>query len=351
MDAPGTARSGSPMSRPTGQPVPLVFLFGLNDTVRELVRIRPNNQPQIVLQGTASFENHLTPGRFLKKTIWLDGLPRAQRVRVPAGGLINYIADPDSHGNALAKAGRIADSVSRPCFNPPRLVAETRRDQVADRLSAIDGLRVPRTVRLAPKHPRDFVEAMRAHGLSYPVIVRLAGDHGGVSTVRVERPDGWDAIHQLPWGGRSVYLTEFVDYRDADGLFRKHRIAMVRGRGLLRHVIIGSTWLLHRSERLEGARYVDEEDQRLRRFEDEALGNIRPTLQRIHEKIGLDYYGIDCHLADDGTLTLFEVNATMNILHNQRSPNRWDEPCARIRESLEQALIRHVARSGGQGGG
>lgn len=42
------------------------------------------------------------------------------------------------------------------------------------------------------------------------------------------------------------------------------------------------------------------------------------------------------------TMLLFEANATMNILHNQPSPNRWDKPCARIRSKLEATLEKHI---------
>jgi glutathione synthase/RimK-type ligase-like ATP-grasp enzyme len=326
-------------------PIPLTFLAGLTDAGREVVQVLDDNRLDVVLTGTCSFDNYLTPGRFRIHKVWLDGKPRMQKVKVSRGGLVNYIADPDSHTEALVKAMRVVEHVKRPCFNPPRLIAQTRRDQVARRLSGIRGLRVPRTVRFTPRHPRDFAQTAEAERLSYPVIVRLAGDHGGVSTVRVDSSADWDAIHQLPWGGRSVYLTEFVDYRDPDGLYRKHRIAMVSGVPLLRHVIIGADWLLHRSKRLDTPPYAAEETRRLQDFEKETLPRIRAVLGAIHQQMRLDYFGIDCHVSDGGELTLFETNATMNILQNSPSPNRWDAPCDRIREHLEALLIRFATKS------
>jgi len=327
------------------QRIPLVLLCGISDAGRERIAVSAGKEPAIVLTGTSSFEQHLTRGRFEKRHVWLDGTPRRRPVRIPPGPLVNYIADPDSHGNALAKAVALVDRLGRPCFNPPRLVVRTQRDEVARRLAGIPGLRVPATLRLTPAHPRDFPAAVASQGLSYPVIVRLAGDHGGVSMVRVDGPDGWDAVFQLPWGGRAVYLTEFFDYRDPDGLYRKHRIALVRGLPLARHVIIGRDWLLHVSKRIDEPRFLDEEIGRLRAFDTVALPAIRSTLAEIHKRIGLDYFGIDCHLADDGTLTLFEANATMNILFSPPSPNPWDDFLGRIRSRLEDALIAHAWRS------
>jgi hypothetical protein len=110
----------------------------------------------------------------------------------------------------------------------------------------------------------------------------------------------------------------------------------------LRHVIIGSEWLLHRSKRLNTPEAEQEEIHRLKHFEDEILPLISGTLAEIYRRVGLDFFGIDCHVAAEGTMTLFEANATMNTLHNEPSPNRWDEPCARIRMRLEAALEKHI---------
>jgi len=327
------------------QRIPLVFLCGISDAGREPIGVHPQRGPQIVLTGTSSFEMFLTPGRFVRRPVYLDGTPKRQRVAVPPGPLVNFIADPDSHGNALTKAVALVDQLRRPCFNPPHLVARTHRDEVARRLAGIPGLRVPASIRLKAAHPRDFPAAVATHGLRYPVIVRLAGDHGGVSMLRVDGPTGWDAVFALPWGGRPVYLTEFVDYRDADGFYRKHRIALVRGMPLPRHVIIGGDWLLHVSKRIDQQRFLDEEIGRLRRFNAETLPTIRNVLSEIHRRIGLDYFGIDCHLADDGTVTLFEANATMNILMAPPPPSPWDEFIRAIRTHLEDALIAHAQLS------
>src|SRR5690606_11619325 len=37
------------------------------------------------------------------------------------------------------------------------------------------------------------------------------------------------------------------------------------------------------------------------------------VVQTIRAKVPLDYYGLDCHIRPDGTLVLFELNATMNF--------------------------------------
>ncbi len=272
----------------------------------------------------------------------MSGNSNDQKLVLGSAPLVNYIADPDSHWCALAKAGELVEIDRRPCFNPPIKIAQTRRDTVARLLDGIPGLRVPVTVRIDPRHPHDFIRAATEARLKFPVIVRLAGDHGGISTVRVDSISNWENIHTIAWGGRAVYLTEFVAYADPDGLYRKHRIVMIDGEPLLRHVIIGKEWLLHRSKRVETPEAEREETQRLQNFGVEVLPRISATLSEIYRRVGLNFFGVDCHVATDGVMTLFEANATMNILHNQPSPNRWDETCAAIRAKLEAALEKHA---------
>lgn len=323
-------------------PLPVQFLFGLSDSGKELIESRPGKEPQIILSGTCSYHVHLTPGKFRLRKIWLSGRADDQGIAKGPAPLVNYIADPDSHSHALAKAMDLVRADGRPCFNRPGRIMQTRRDLIVNRLKEISGLRVPATIRLEPRHYHDFIRAATESHLRFPVIVRLAGDHGGVSTVRVDSVANWDVIHTIAWGGRAVYMTEFVDYIDPDGLYRKHRIVIIGGEPALRHVIIGDQWLLHRSKRVESPEAEQEEVHRLKHFEHETLPLISGTLSAIHQRLDLDFFGIDCHVAGDGTMTLFEANATMNTLHNEPSPNRWDEPCAKIRTRLEAALEKHI---------
>ena len=330
-------------------PLPVQFLMGLSDSGKEGLAQNEKGQPQIVLTGTCSYHVHLTQGKFRLRKIFLSGKVDDQKLALGPAPLVNYIADPDSHWRALAKAGELVEIDGRVCFNPPLQIAQTRRDSMARLLDGISGLHVPVTIRIEPKHPHEFIRAATEARLRFPLIVRLAGDHGGVSTVRVDSVSNWGNIHAIAWGGRAVYLTEFVDYADSDGLYRKHRIVMIDGEPVLRHVIIGDQWLLHRSKRIDTEEARLEETRRLKNFENETLPLISTKLAEIYRRAGLNFFGIDCHVAADGKMTLFEANATMNILHNQLSPNRWDEPCAVIRAKLEAALEKHIRSVMAQG--
>lgn len=320
----------------------LLLLMGVSDSGREIVDLMPDGKMQIVFLGTCSFLPHLTPGRFNIREILLN--PGTSRLpRLQPGPLVNYIADADSHSRTLAKVEKLVEHLGNPpCFNPPKAVTRTRRDNLAVLLQGIRGVSMPRTLRIEPKHPREFAEAARAAGLSYPLIVRLAGTHNGISMVRIESPKGWDAVHALPWQGGAVYLTEFVDCRDSDGLYRKHRIVMVAGQPFLLHVYISPQWNVHHKESLDTAAAFAEELGRLESFEQDLLPHIEPALKEIHRRIGLDFYGIDCHVGADATLTIFEANPAMTVL--QKVPAVRERARTRIRAAMEKQLSR-FARS------
>lgn len=323
--------------------LPLTLLMGVSDDNREIVELAPNGQLQVVYMGTCSFLPQLTPGRFDVRQVWLNphgpGLPR-----LSPGSLVNYIADPDSHSLTLAKAQKLIGRLGNPpCFNPPQAVMRTRRDTLAGLLQGIPGIKMPRTVRVVAGHPDQFAETARKEKLGYPLIVRMAGTHNGQTMLRIESDREWDEVHTLPWQGGAVYLTEFVDFRDPDdGLYRKHRIVMVGGRPHLLHVYISPHWNVHRKATLQTPEAFAEELSRIESFERDLLPRIARPLKEIQRRIGLDYYGIDCHVDRDATLTLFEANAAMNTLNPV--PSQRERARARIRAALERRLSRYARR-------
>ena len=321
----------------------LLFLSGMADTGSEIVDLRENGTLVIVFMGSCSFLPDLTPGKFRIREVWLGGKrPDNQIPRLRSRPMVNYIADPDSLSRALAQAVKLVEQAGNPpCFNLPKRVARTRRDLISGILSDVPGIRVPRTIRLEPKTPEDFASAARSNQLAFPLIVRLAGDHNGISTVRVDKPGQWDPVHALAWQGRAVYLTEFVDYRDEDGFYRKHRIMMVGGKPYILHVYISDQWMIHRRAHLMEKNA--EEEQRLAEFDKKVLPHVKPVLDAIHRRIGLDYYGLDLHIGEDGSMLLFEANAAMNYQNIGKGAAPSREPyVARIRKAIESRLERYV---------
>ena len=78
--------------------------------------------------------------------------------------------------------------------------------------------------------------------------------------------------------------------------------------------------------------------QDVRAGEDEAVFLAEPTsfftpahfatMRAIRDRIGLDYFGIDCGLDRDGNIVAFEVNASM-LVHEHNEAFPYKDPAVR----------------------
>ena len=115
----------------------------------------------------------------------------------------------------------------------------------------------------------------------------------------------WEALNPLPWGGRDVYLTQYVDYRDADGRWRNVRLAVVGGEVVPCYQVESDDWLL-RPEDLPaapGERAVDDVPAA-------TVDALRGMMLEVARRLGLDCFAVDGSLRPDGGLLLFEANAS-----------------------------------------
>ena len=300
-------------ARPTvsGKP-PAILLHGVPDNQMGRQRfVAWDKPPQIIMQGTASFLTQMREPPLRFKSVTLGGRQRfsPEVAKLPS---VNFMADADRYGLALRQAQELVKAMGTPCFNHPSAVLATTRDGVARALDGVGGLLVPRTVRVTVNTLAQLKAAKEAAGIRFPVIVRLAGDHGGVSTARVNDEGDWEALNPLGWGGRPIYLTQFVDYADADGRYRKLRLVVVGGQVFARHQIVSDNWLVHRRDRALGS---DAEEQAfMESFDAVHKPRLLPMVQAVAKRLGLDYFGMDVSLRPDGSVLLFEANATMNLL-------------------------------------
>jgi hypothetical protein len=245
---------------------------------------------------------------------------------------------------ALAAASALAAKISRPWFNHPDRIIDTGRDQVSRALQGIDRLVVPKAVRCSPSVGADVLEAISEGDLRYPVLVRSAGEHGGKTLVRIDGPDREREFDLAVTAGRDLYATEFHDFADADGLYRRYRFAVVGGKAFIKSVIIGAHWNLHASSRIWNDATIAEERAIIEGFDSGLAVAIKPMIDAIYDRIGLDYFGIDCAVRSDGSLVIFEVNANMDILVDIKlQPDLWSGGTARIKAALLR-LVTDPAR-------
>ena len=318
--------------------IPLNILFGLPDDLRAHIKVVDDGRRVTFdLPGTADIVPHLSPQRFASELIYLyPGQKHAAKVH--AGPLLNHIGDPDICSYALDLASQIVRKSGRPCFNHPDAIKATTRDRVACALEGIPGLEVPKTIRVAPPTISEVLSAVEKERLKYPILVRGAGTHGGINMVKVDSPADAAEIDRVDRSLRSaLYVTEFRDFASPDGLYRKFRIVVLGADIFLRQMIVNDGWLIHGRRRTTNSR--DEELDLFASFDDEHADRLRPLFLQIADRLDLDFFGVDCAIAEAGKVLLFEANSCMGILgQTQGETNVKATAINRIRDAVSDRL-------------
>jgi len=299
-----------------------LFISGFNDS--STVKMYPGREggADYRYDGCCGVYGYMNFGKARVNSLTLFNVPlKNQRIRIPKNTklLFNEISDPDSHYQTLKRCEKLCSKLPLPVINHPTKILKTTRDNISVLLKDIPGLKMPETARFTPRSPEDIYTEINRAGLAFPVIVRTAGSHGGISSMLIGGRDDFDKLHVYAFDSSAFYLTEFVDYASDDGIYRKYRIVVVDGVPLFRHHLANNEWMIHASSRqfMEENEYLMEEARTLREaFDEQTLPAIKPAIDEITRRLGLEYYGIDCNINDQGNILIFEVNANMNVLSN-----------------------------------
>jgi prepilin-type processing-associated H-X9-DG protein len=232
------------------------------------------------------------------------------------------------------------------CFNRPTNVFKTSRERLPDTLADIPGCIAPR-VRSAD--PRSFgeLEAVCTRFGRWPLIVRARGYHGGENMARVTRAADLETIRHERWPYGGIHLIEYVDFRGADGLYQKNRVIMVEGRPFPRHAVVSDRWAIHAGSRRDlmdrEPSLRTREERFLAGFSETGLEQYARVFKNIHQRVGLDIFGIDFALLD-GQVVVFEANACMHFLRHTRNPADYGYLDGHV-TSLQRAVKRMLLRA------
>lgn len=230
------------------------------------------------------------------------------------------IGESDTNQPLLERAARYLSDWPGPIINRPEDIAKLSRDGVYKALRGLPGIEMPASVRI----DRSILQSLKEGGTAitsilpdgdFPIIVRPRGSHAGTNLEKIERAQDLSAYLDHV-DGDGFYISRFVDYRGADGLFRKYRIALVDGRPFICHFAVSSRWMIHylNAGMTESAEKRAEEAACMATFDEEFALRHAQALQTINEHIGLPYVGIDCAETASGNLLIFEVDNSM-IVH------------------------------------
>jgi hypothetical protein len=257
-------------------------------------------------------------------------------------------SDSEECRDALAIIDRMAPRWPRPMLNPPRLVCNLDRDKLHQLLRGIEGLDIPATVSVTRTQLSDVAQsnlrlADIASELRFPIIVRPRGSHAGVGLAKVDDR----AAIALYLGERveqEFFVSRFVDYANDDGLFRKYRIVFIDGRPYACHMAIADRWdiwYLNAGMSDSAAKRLEEETF-MRTFDIGFARRHQTALTAMADRIGLDYFTIDCAENKRGELLIFEADNTA-VVHNMDSPELFPYKPPQMRAIFEAfAAMLHL---------
>lgn len=230
---------------------------------------------------------------------------------------VAFFAAADSDPAVLGRLAALQALWPRPTLNDPARVLRLSREALATALRGRPGLVVPPIRRV----PRDLAAAGAAiAAIDYPALIRPVGSHAGHGLARVTTA----AELQSYCAGNEAaefFVSRFIDYAGADGLYRKYRIALIAGRPFLCHMAVSSHWMVHylNAGMAGSAAKRAEEAAAMATFDTGFAQRHAAALAAIAEWAGLDYVQIDCAELPDGRLLLFEADVA-GIVHMMDPP-------------------------------
>jgi hypothetical protein len=259
-------------------------------------------------------------------------------------------SDSEDCRDALCKIDAAAPRWPRPLLNPPALVGTLDRDKLHRLLDGIEGLVIPATLVVTRERLKEVTRATDmladiAADLAFPVIVRPRGSHAGNGLARID--DAAALARYLDEHADDLFfVSRFIDYASADGLFRKYRVVFVDGRPYACHMAIAERWdiwYLNAGMAESPAKRLEEETF-MHTFDIGFGRRHQSALSAMADRIGLDYFTVDCAETRDGSLLIFESDNTA-VVHNMDSPDLFPYKPPQMRKIFDAfvaMLERHV---------
>ncbi len=231
------------------------------------------------------------------------------------------VGESDRTQPVLEQLRALAAIWPRPVLNLPDRLQQLSRDRAASVLAPAPGICMPPTLRverevLAGVASQQATIASVLGDGRFPIIVRPLGSHAGKGLEKID--DAAELASYLAQSDeQAFYVSCFIDYRNADGLFRKYRLVLIEGRAYVCHVGISEHWMIHylNAGMAESAAKRDEEAAIMRDFDHTFALRHKDALALIQQRLDLDYVGLDCAETPDGALLVFEADTAM-VVHD-----------------------------------
>jgi hypothetical protein len=251
-------------------------------------------------------------------------------------------AEPDT----LARLRSLFEAWPRPALNDPALLPALARDTLAHSLANIPEIRSPEAVATTRTDLLDHIRTGAPLGCPYPCLIRPIHSHAGAGLALVETQADIAAYLRSSLT-QEFFLTAFEDYVSPDGFYRKSRIAFIDRQPFLCHKAISRNWMVHylNAGMAESADKRAEEAYAMTNFDTGFASRHAAAFEALHDRLGFDYYSIDCAETRDGRLLVFEAD-TAAIIHMMDPPDlfSYKQPQMRKVFAAFEQMLRRKAR-------
>jgi hypothetical protein len=271
---------------------------------------------------------------------------------------VAFMAVGESPANqpVLANVARLLENWSGPPIlnGNPKRIAELTRDCLHNLLADEPTILSPQIKRLSHDDLTNWQTQGVGYrdpllGLNFPLVIRPAGTHAGDGMEKLNCHSelaNYLSAHPQP----EFYLSEFINYADQDGLYRKQRVAVINGQCFASHHAVSENWMVHylTASMDKFAARRDEESQWMRVFETEFVPRYADAFAKLAAGFDLNYFVVDSAELPDGRLLVFEADVIM-IVHDMDPKDLfpYKRPVMRkLLDAFQSALMQASGKFG-----
>ncbi len=223
------------------------------------------------------------------------------------------VGESDRDRPVLREVERLTQSWPCPVLNQPARVVGLSREGLCGLLRDIPGVLMAPTIRVGRV---EFTNS----AADFPFIARPVGSHAGQGLAKIESAADIDT-YLAEQAENDFFLSPYVDYRSADGQFRKYRLVWIDRQPYPCHMAIADQWKVwYYNAGMEASEAKRKEEEQFLCAFDEGFGKRHyATLSAMAERLDLDYVGIDCAELPDGRLVVFEGDISL-VAHDMDPP-------------------------------
>ncbi|RRS30712.1 MAG: hypothetical protein P794_05935 [Epsilonproteobacteria bacterium (ex Lamellibrachia satsuma)] len=271
-------------------------------------------------------------------------IPKEIKIQKPLL-ILNSICNPDSNAKTLKIAREIVKNMNIPTINQPELVMKTRKDQLYVLLGKLEGASIPKTIRMAPKRLLDIEIAIKEGIIDYPFVFQPADSQARSDICLIRSADQLHDLERFAFDGRDYYVSEFVDHRSAEGLYRRYRVLMIDGKPYPGNMMISQEWVADAGSMWK----LMENDPALRDEEKAFLQQgdalLNALCEQIYTILPLDYFVVEFGFDTQKKPLILEVSSCVWTVGPQTESEAFDyrkQKSTEIKEALSNMIHKRL---------